>query len=378
MDRSFARKKQQELQGESLGLREAQADEANKHRDRTYDLQQENNEHAREMREKNYTLAQASNKRVTANQAAAAVLAKSADSRATEKHASSMSIDKQNREINDIEMKDEAARRRLQGKLATGNFDLDDEDFDASDHLGLDWSQFIDQRGVGAINHLEKVMNPEETGVGLRDPETIESFGYVFQKRINASVGQKTKDGKTITSSRLIDAYPTEDGKFLSLELELTLDDNSTYEADVSKNRSTAEDDGVLLIPIEKAMDQVQGRVMINRALQGEGNAENRAKLKAAIERRLGSNKPQETKLDLEKRRLDLYKSLSRDNSKEGDIGNELTEEQLWQKVDSSMQRASGAKTSNPPPVPGARQAPDGKWYVESKDNPGKFERVDQ
>lgn len=353
MDRSFARKKSQELQGQSLGLREAQAENANEHRDRSFDLQKENATHAAEMREKNYSLAQASNERVTANQAAAAALAKDTQKMNAEKHNSSMAASEQNRTMKDIEMKDKAARNRLQGKLATGNFDLDAEDFDASDHLGLEWDQFIDPKGAAALDQLESVMNPD-SGNGLRDSGTIEAFDYIFKKRINASVGQKTKDGKTIASSRVIDTFPTEDGKFLGLELELTLDDGSTYKAPVTKGRSTSDDDNILLIPIDKAMDQVQSRVMINRALRDSPEATE--SVRRSIEKRLGSSE----KVDLKKEKMKILEMLSKSNSKRYEP---LPMSQLLEEANTIMESEFGVK------APGAqRDLSSQDQYL--KDNP--------
>lgn len=161
-----------------------------------------------------------------------------------------------------------------------------------SQRFDVDWTNYVDPEFGQSLQVLEGAVQGK---VKMQSPEFRSAFGRVFRKEINKNVGEKTKDGATIAEKRLRGVYPAPDGQGIMVDLDVleqTKDGERWRSAPVTDNRSAA-DENVKLIPLEKALEKLQGHKIVFDAVQ------NTPQLKAMLSQyaaRSGVSLPKNTK----------------------------------------------------------------------------------
>lgn len=125
-------------------------------------------------------------------------------------------------------------------------------------------SHVADPKMEAAIARAAKVLDPEDPA-DANDPESLEAINYMFGPNIQRGDGGK---------KRIVGVYPGQQEGTLAFELEVTRDNGESYRAPMTANRSTADDDEVLQVPIEEVVNRVAGYKSLQGVLQSSGGRE--------------------------------------------------------------------------------------------------------
>lgn len=169
---------------------------------------------------------------------------------------------------------DQQVIRSAYGKIAEG-IDLGDDEIEAFKRMPwLSPGHIADPRMGQAVALAGRVFDPEDPA-DANDPESLAAINYMFGPRISRGEGGQKK---------IVGVYPGQTPGTVAFELEVTGEDGKAYRAPMTKNRSTADDDEVLQVPIEDVVNQVAGYQGLSNVLQHSGGRERAI----ALGRRLG------------------------------------------------------------------------------------------
>lgn len=154
--------------------------------------------------------------------------------------------------------------RAAYGKIAEGQElgDVETEVFKRYPWLAP--SHVADPRMEAAVKRAGQVLDPNDPA-DANDPESLEAINYMFGPNIQRGDGGK---------KRIVGVYPGQKPGTLAFEVGVTREDGSTYNAPMTKNRGTADDDEVLQVPIEEVMNRVAGYKSLSGVLQSSGGRE--------------------------------------------------------------------------------------------------------
>ncbi|MGP9826909.1 hypothetical protein ACT048_20765 [Ectopseudomonas khazarica] len=149
-------------------------------------------------------------------------------------------------------------------KIAEGQELGDDEIQAFKRNPWLAPAHVADPRMEAAVARAAKVLDPKDPA-DANDPESLEAINYMFGPRIARGDGGQKK---------IVGVYPGQTPGTLAFELEVTDEGGKSYRAPMTRNRSTADDDEVLQIPIEDVVNQVAGYKTLSGVLQASGGRE--------------------------------------------------------------------------------------------------------
>lgn len=160
--------------------------------------------------------------------------------------------------------RDQQMIRGAYAKIAE-NVDLGDDELAAFKRMPwLAPTHVADERMGKAVAMAARVFDPEDPA-DANDPESLEAMNYMFGPRISRGEGGQKK---------IVGVYPGQTPGTIAFELEVTGEDGKAYRAPMTKNRSIADDDEVLQVPIEDVVNQVAGYKGLSNVLQHSGGRE--------------------------------------------------------------------------------------------------------
>ena len=154
--------------------------------------------------------------------------------------------------------------RGAYAKIAEG-VDLGDDELQAFKRMPwLSPAHVGDERMGQAVAQAARVFDPNDPA-DANDPQSLEAMNFMFGPRISRGEGGQKK---------IVGVYPGQTPGTVAFELEVTGEDGKAYRAPMTKNRSTADDDEVMQIPIEDVVNQVAGYKGLGSVLQHSGGRE--------------------------------------------------------------------------------------------------------
>lgn len=150
------------------------------------------------------------------------------------------------------------------GKIAEGQELGDDEIETFKRYPWLAPNHVADPRMDAAVKRAAEVLDPKNPA-DANDPQSLEAINYMFGPNIQRGDGGK---------KRIVGVYPGQKPGTLAFELEVVGEDGKAYNAPMTKNRGTAEDDEVMQVPIEDLVNRVAGYKSLQGVLQSSGGRE--------------------------------------------------------------------------------------------------------
>lgn len=133
--------------------------------------------------------------------------------------------------------------------------------------------QFGDPEFRAQAIKLDGFLNEEGSGEGVSS-EALYAFGTrLFIRELQKGVGDRLPDGSTITEKRLVAARRVGSDVVLELDIRAQKPDGTPfdYRAPVTKNRTSADTDEVLRVPIDEIRDRVRGARYLATAVEHAG-----------------------------------------------------------------------------------------------------------
>lgn len=161
---------------------------------------------------------------------------------------------------------------------------------------------------------MEKVKTEGASSIGIADvnkPEFLQSLGVLMAPDIKRGIGEKDAvTGKTVTDKKIATIIPYEN-QGLVVEVEVTLDDGTSYTAPITEGRSRDPDDPVKIVPVDKFIDNLQGYALM-------ASAYNQPDLQSAVSRYTGTPAKPNSSAEVTKRQyLRELGDIDRDEAKE-------------------------------------------------------------
>ncbi|MBD9415939.1 hypothetical protein IB234_15355 [Pseudomonas sp. PDM16] len=125
-------------------------------------------------------------------------------------------------------------------------------------------NHIADPRMDAAVAQAAKVFDPNDPA-DANDPASLEAMNFMFDPYLQRGEGGK---------KRIVGVYPGQQEGTVAFELEVTREDGQSYRAPMTKNRSTAEDDEVLQVPIEDLVNRVAANKTLSGVLRSSGTKE--------------------------------------------------------------------------------------------------------
>lgn len=122
---------------------------------------------------------------------------------------------------------------------------------------GFDIARLADPETVEAKNKMLEFLSGEGEH---SKADLIDAANIFFADEVNSTAGTVTEDGWTIENTRIKNAYPSDDGQFMTFDLEVTKSKDGkteTYTAPATEERRT-DDEFVLQVPTEKIVGKVK------------------------------------------------------------------------------------------------------------------------
>lgn len=158
--------------------------------------------------------------------------------------------------------KDEHSRKRTQemaqftlSKIAQGIEPSEDEVKFLQEHPEF-WPA-LDPQTDKDIELAQRVIDPNDP-LDANDPDALYAMNHMFEHRINRGEGGR---------KRIAGLYPGTKGDTVAFDLEVEREDGTRYNAPMTKNRGT-DDDEVLETPVEALVNQVQGYRVLRNAFR--------------------------------------------------------------------------------------------------------------
>ncbi|WXL27772.1 hypothetical protein WG219_10095 [Ectopseudomonas mendocina] len=150
------------------------------------------------------------------------------------------------------------------GKIAEGQELGDDEVETFKRYPWLSPAHVADPRMEAAVKRAGEVLDPNNPA-DANDPESLEAINYMFGPNVQRGDGGR---------KRIVGVYPGQRPGTIAFELEVIGADGKTYNAPMTKSRSSADDDEVLQVPIENLVNRVAGYKSLQGVLQSSGGRE--------------------------------------------------------------------------------------------------------
>lgn len=169
-----------------------------------------------------------------------------------------------------------------------------------------------------AFNHVSDLVGKAKAeganSIGLADvnnTEFLQSLGVLMRPDIERGIGEKDSvTGKTIVNKKIAMIIPYED-QGLVVDVEVELDDGTSYMAPITEGRSRDPDDPVKIIPIDKFMDNIEGYTRM-------ASAYNQPDLQNAVKRYTGTPAKPNSSAEVTKRQyFRELGDIDRDEAKE-------------------------------------------------------------
>lgn len=171
---------------------------------------------------------------------------------------------------------------------------------------------FLNKYGsLPKYNHLNYPDSAIEIGNGFANGSMpkLEHVQATYQGLANKSVGQPARGGGTIAKNVITGLIPTDDG--VKIKMVTYRDDGSSYESFVNNGRNSLPGTGVMVIPWDKAFDDIQAKAKtatLAKHLQGVISQQQLANRKPSA---LNPKDALAAANDIQKNIGDLYESLN-------------------------------------------------------------------